>query len=82
MITIASCRGPKCRGGNTAIDSQVIEECLDLSIPQRVGMPFVVKVDELSNPGSVAVFCVETEVTAAANDRKLIHKTGWGGLTP
>lgn len=61
---------------------QMVQEGLDLRPAHSVRVALPVEIDELSDPGAVAVFSAGTEVPATADDGNLVEQAGGRGLTP
>jgi hypothetical protein len=60
----------------------MVQEGFHLRPAHGVGVALAVEIDELTNPGTVAIFGSGTEVPAAADDGNLVEQTRWRVLTP
>ena len=59
----------------------MIQEDLNLVAPHGIGMELVVEIDELTNPVTIAIFSLWTEMAASANDGNLVKQAGGGEVT-
>lgn len=79
-------QGVECLGlrgrGKAPLTRQMIQEGFQLLPAHGVRVALPMEIDELPNPGAVAVFSAGAEVPAAADDGNLIEQTRWRGLTP
>ena len=68
--------------GKVPLTCQMVQEGFYLRPAHGIRVALPLEIDELPDPGTVAVFSAGTEVPTAADDGNLIEQAGGRWLTP